>query len=294
MHRMPGRSSSIPNAMRTAPAGDPIWSMWRSCRGTAGTTQRGDVNTRTSSNAEGSPATHTLRSSLISCEGQGSVVAMQIRGPKLAMALLLVAFAALAAIGPAVASPVDRRALFTALPCPQLPVSTDGSCGPAVGLRCRDGFCCSGTGFCGAGDAWCTDTCQVGYGECHVSEQPLAVVCVTATSKATTATTRSGAPANSPGASTKTQPGPSSATRSTAGLLTTAPVNLPSGTSSPRPTPPPVPKSSWDGPQVGACEPCVSPDHSHDLIGLQISRSGACTPASTASRTSKPRAPPAS
>jgi len=46
-------------------------------------------------------------------------------------------------------------------------ISTDGRCGPAVGLKCPAGSCCSSEGFCGIGVKFCASAnCQRGYGMC--------------------------------------------------------------------------------------------------------------------------------
>lgn len=65
--------------------------------------------------------------------------------------------------GPAATSraPVKTTARPASV-CPVYPVATDGMCGTATGKKCPSPYCCSSTGFCGLGDAWCGTGCQLG------------------------------------------------------------------------------------------------------------------------------------
>ncbi|KAK9256877.1 hypothetical protein V1507DRAFT_381771 [Lipomyces tetrasporus] len=53
-----------------------------------------------------------------------------------------------------------------------LPTSTDGQCGPGVGI-CTSGQCCSPAGWCGTGTQYCASPdCQTGYGRCDADASP--------------------------------------------------------------------------------------------------------------------------
>ncbi|KAM0750798.1 glycoside hydrolase [Meredithblackwellia eburnea MCA 4105] len=52
-----------------------------------------------------------------------------------------------------------------------LPISKDGAqCGPSFGVRCSLTSCCSSSGYCGVGDAWCGAGCQFGFGNCNAAQ----------------------------------------------------------------------------------------------------------------------------
>ncbi|KAJ2996556.1 hypothetical protein HDV02_006389 [Globomyces sp. JEL0801] len=63
-----------------------------------------------------------------------------------------------------------------AVPQANLPISTDGTCGPTVGKQCPVGSCCSQFGSCGGNpfnfDAYCGHKCQVGFGQCYDLKNP--------------------------------------------------------------------------------------------------------------------------
>lgn len=46
------------------------------------------------------------------------------------------------------------------------PLSTDGTCGAAVGFSCPNSLCCSQYGYCGSSSGYCGGGCQSAYGYC--------------------------------------------------------------------------------------------------------------------------------
>lgn len=161
-------------------------------------------------------------------------------------------------IGPANAGPIviarQATATVTVLPCPGLPSVADGSCGISVGHRCSTG-CCSSLGFCGEGEHWCLNGCQLGWGDCWSDRQPAGDYCArvnetktktrtkTATATANPNPTRTAPPTQTAAPPPPAPPPPSPPS---------PPVSISTASSKPKPTPAPIPKSGWDGPQVGA------------------------------------------
>ncbi|KAF2447347.1 carbohydrate-binding module family 18 protein [Karstenula rhodostoma CBS 690.94] len=64
---------------------------------------------------------------------------------------------------------VAKPAMLTGRPGrPGTAVGEGETCGPIVGRRCKRGLCCSGSNFCGRGEAFCGagNWCQRGWGRC--------------------------------------------------------------------------------------------------------------------------------
>ncbi len=78
-----------------------------------------------------------------------------------------------------------------------LPISTDGQCGYFNGKTCGS-RCCSPYGWCGDGDGYCDNQCQVPFGICNASPVPTISAKPTSTSTSTSTSTKTPTPIPTP------------------------------------------------------------------------------------------------